>query len=225
MMHRLASRFPRTVDAADCRSWVERIALARDAWSANFGGIQYTLGRAWYTHLEEDREDEYFDGAQASDACVERVIPGFQSRILAIAADLVGGPVAQREGWCGPGVHIFPAGSHVAQHGGDPHFDTEGLSEAQLAARPPALTLVIMLQPPSAGGGVSVWDSVYAGEDFPDRGVAAEARCEIVDYKVGELAVIDSYRLHQILPFEGDVDRISATVHLVQDRGAWLAWF
>jgi hypothetical protein len=221
---RLASRFPCAVDPAECRAWALRVALARDEWTANFGGVQYTLGRAWYTHLEEDREDEYFAAAEASDALVERVLPGFQAHLLAMAGNIVGCPVERRRGYCGPGVHVFPAGSEVARRGGEPHFDTEGLSAEHLAERAPALTLVLMLQPPSEGGGTAVWDCTYAGEDFAGRPARA-VLSESVEYKVGDLMVIDSYRLHQILPFEGTVDRISATMHLVQEGDAWVAWF
>jgi hypothetical protein len=222
---RLASRFPWTVDAAECRAWALRIFEARGEWTANFGGVQFTLGRAWYTHLEEDREDQYFHGAESSNALVERVLPGFQARLLAIATDLVGAPVERRPGWCGPGVHVFPAGSEVAERGGEPHFDTEGLSEKHLAERAPALSLVIMLQPADEGGGIAVWDRVYAGSDVLDPPLDESALREVVDYRVGELVVIDSYRLHQILPFGGRAARVSATMHLVQDGGVWLAWF
>ncbi len=221
---RLASRFPRTLEAADCAPLVERIMGARSDWTPNFGGVQFTLGRAWYTHLEEDLEDDYFDCAEESDALVEAVLPGFQDQLLDLASDLVGAPVHRRRGYCGPGIHVFPALSEVARRGGEPHFDTEGLTKAQLAIRAPALTLVLMLQPARIGGGLAVWDETYAGNDFPPLPPPSVA-CELVDYRVGEMVVIDSYRLHQIQPFEGTVDRVSATLHLVQEGESWLAWF
>jgi hypothetical protein len=220
---RLASRFPWTVRADVCRDWVLRIEEARDVWTPNFGGVQYTLGRAWYTHLEEDRADDYFAGAAASDDLVERVLPGFQRRMLGIATDLVGSPVVRRPGWCGPGVHVFPPGSEVAERGGEPHFDTEGLFPRHRASRAAALSLVLMLQPPERGGGIAVWDATYAGSDAPPD--LDDVRREEVDYRAGELVVIESYRLHQILPFHGTRARISATLHLVEEDGDWLAWF
>jgi len=221
---RLASRFPRMLDPFECRVLVAQIDGARAAWTPNFGGVQYTLGRAWYTHFEEDREDEYFDGAEESDALVERALPGFQDRLLDMASDLVGAPVVRRPRYCGPGVHVFPAGSEVARKGGEPHFDTEGLTREHLLKRAPALTLILMLQPAKSGGGLAVWDSTYAGHDFPER-PPPDVACDIVDYKVGELVVIDSYRLHQIQPFDDSTDRVSATFHLVQEGETWLAWF
>jgi hypothetical protein len=37
--------------------------------------------------------------------------------------------------------------------------------------------------------------------------------------------VIDSYRLHQIQPFQGARDRVSITAHLLYRDGAWQIWF
>jgi hypothetical protein len=31
--------------------------------------------------------------------------------------------------------------------------------------------------------------------------------------------------MHQIQPFAGDLDRISATLHVVEEGGRWEAWF
>jgi hypothetical protein len=220
----LAVRIPGMLTARECAEYAARVVAARDEWTANFGGAQFTLGRAWYTHLEEDREEEYFEGAAASDERVRRWLPGLTERLLAVCRALLGGPVAQRVGWCGPGVHVFPARSEVARKGGEVHFDTEGLTDVQLARRARALTFVLMLQTPESGGGLRVWDRLYAGEDFPDEPGEDVARAT-VDYEAGELVVIDSYRLHQILPFGGATDRVSATVHVVLENERWEAWF
>jgi len=220
----LAIRCPGALTEERCASHVASVLGAREAWTRNFDGKQFTLGRAYYTHLEEDREDEYFAGAAASDAQVRRTTPGLQEHMLAAASALVGAPVTQRVGWCGPGVHVFPAGGEVARRGGEVHFDTEGLRAPQLERRVPAVTLVLMLQRPESGGGLRVWGSTYDGEDFPRK---PDPRVEVtqIAYEVGELVVIDSYRLHQILPFRGELDRISATMHVCLDGGAWEAWF
>jgi hypothetical protein len=185
--------------------------------------VQFTLGRAFYTHLEEGREAEYFEGARASDDAVERAVPGLQARVRALAAEVVRGPVTARRGWCGPGVHVFPAGDWLSGHGGDIHFDTEGLRAHELAARAPALSLVLMLQPPERGGGLRLWDARYEGNDAPPD--VTDVPNVLVDYGPGDLLVFDSYRLHQILPFEGDRDRVSVTAHLVLGRLGWEAWF
>jgi hypothetical protein len=46
-----------------------------------------------------------------------------------------------------------------------------------------------------------------------------------VPYEAGDLVVLDSYRLHQIQPFTGGVDRISATCHVAFASGVWESWF
>ena len=45
-------------------------------------------------------------------------------------------------------------------------------------------------------------------------------------YATGDVVLIDSYTLHQIQPFAGSRERISATVHAAQvDTGLWECWF
>jgi hypothetical protein len=193
----------------------------RDAWTEDFGGEQYCLGRAFYTHLEEDREDDYFGDPAASDATVEQWTPGLQAAMRELVARVTKGRVVQRRGWCGPGVHVFPPGEPVAERGGVCHFDTEGLVAEHIARRLPAITIVAMFQPPASGGGLKVWDTLYAGHDHPtDAELAAPS--EVVEYRVGDVVLIDSYRLHQIQPFGGERERISATVHAAEvDPGLW----
>ncbi len=220
----LALRLPGVLDPDECKGYAAQVLNARQDWTTNFAGVQFTLGRAWYTHLEEDREDEYFANAEASDATVRRATPGLQERMLAAVSAVLEAPVTQRPGWCGPGVHIFPARSPVARKGGEVHFDTEGLTEPQLARRAPALSFILMLQPPEVGGGLRVWDRLYDGEDFPDKPEPGVPVTQIA-YELGELVVIDSYRLHQILPFTGSRDRISATMHAALEGNDWEAWF
>jgi hypothetical protein len=141
-----------------------------------------------------------------------------------LASRAVGASVVGRPRWCGPGVHVFPAGAHVAKNGGDVHFDTEGLTPAHVADRAPAYTLVLMLRPPTSGGGLRVWDVTYAGSDsYEDEDLErTHVTCE---YAAGDLVLIDSYRLHQIRPFAGGIDRISATCHLALVAGEWETWF
>jgi hypothetical protein len=207
----------------ECAAWVRGVYAAREHWTPNFDGVQFTVGRAWYTHLEEDTGDDYFAQAPASDALVERFLPGLQARMLRAAGELVDAPIARRSGWCGPGVHVFPAAEWLAENGGDLHFDTEGLLEPELAARTPAWSLIVMLQPPESGGGLRVWEALYAGVDImePPRRTPHVT----IAYGAGDLVAIDSYRLHQIQPFGGARDRISATAHLVKNGARWQCWF
>ncbi len=208
-----------------CACWSAAVLAARDEWTIDFDGDQFALGRAFYTHLETDRAGAYFTGAAASDALVERHLPGMQDRAIDLFRELVGGEVRRRARWCGPGVHIFPAGGWLAQRGGVVHFDTEGLSEHQLEHDARALTLVIMLQPAETGGGLRLWDVVHEGHDEPTQGELARPSV-IAAYAVGDALLLDSYRLHQIQSFGGARDRISITAHAVEvDAGVWDVWF
>ncbi|HEY4120228.1 MAG TPA: hypothetical protein VGM56_20325 [Byssovorax sp.] len=211
-------------DSAACDAWARAILAARDAWTADFDGAQFSLGRAFYTHLEERRLAAYFDRAPESDALVERVAPGLQAQMLGLIARFTGARVRPRRGFCGPGVHVFPAGGEVATRGGAVHFDTEGLPREHIARRRRALSVVAMLLPAERGGGLRLWPAVYVGRDAPsaaERGPPATVR-----YRVGDAVGFDSYRLHQIRPFTGHRPRVSATVHAAEvDDGLWETWF
>ena len=216
---RLALALRGVFTPADCARWVQGTLAARAQWHSDFGGQQFTLGRAWYTHLEQRRSGDYFANAAAADALVEEYAPGLRGAMFSLASQLVGAPVAQRPGWCGPGVHIFPAGSEVARSGGSIHSDTEGLAKAHLEAHAPALSLVVMLQPAESGGGLRLWPPRH-GERAQSPGVPS-----LLSYGRGDAALFESYRLHQIEPFTGETARLSATAHLAFETGAWHVWF
>ena len=213
------------VDEATCARWVEAVVRARSEWTADFGGEQFSLGRAFYTHLETDQSEAYFRDAAASDARVERSLPGMQAAMRELFASMVGGVARARRGWCGPGVHIFPAGGEVAERGGVVHFDIEGLTEKHARDGRPALTIVVMLQPPDSGGGLKLWDVRYRGRERATRAELAKPSVT-ASYEPGTAILIDSYRLHQIQPFGGTRDRISITIHGAEvDAGVWETWF
>ncbi|MFY0524294.1 hypothetical protein ACN28I_14355 [Archangium gephyra] len=173
----LGVRVPGFLPPSECAALARRVYAGRPFWISDFDGVQFSLGRAWYTHLEQDREDEYFANARTSDAVVERMLPGLQGRLCEAISTLVGAPAVKREGWCGPGVHIFPAGEWLSRNGGDVHFDNEGLSGEQCARRSRALTLVLMLQPPESGGALRLWDVTFAGsDDVSEREAPVPAR-------------------------------------------------
>jgi hypothetical protein len=202
-----------------------RVLAARALWTPDFGGEQFALGRAFYTHLETGRTREYFAGAAASDALVESVVPGLPRRTLALLGRLLGGTVRPRPGFCGPGIHVFPAGGKVAREGGVVHFDLEGLTEHQKARGQRAVTLVWMLQPAVSGGGLRLWDTTFQGTPDSEVDPARHAHVTLRS-GAGDALLIDSRRLHQIRPFRGDRDRVSVTLHGVEvDRGVWETWF
>jgi hypothetical protein len=208
-----------------CARWVRSVMAARTEWTSDFEGEQFALGRAFYTHFETGKSDAYFRDAPASDARVQQAAPGLQEAMRALVAAMTGARVVQRRGWCGPGVHVFPASEKVARSGGVVHFDVEGLGRHHLDARKPALSLVVMLQPPLSGGGLRLWDCTYHGSEHPTEEELA-AHNELVEYDVGDALLFDSYRLHQVQPFEGARDRVTATVHAAEiSRGVFESWF
>ncbi len=220
----LALRVPGFLPAERAAWYARRVYAGRPFWTAAFDGDQFSLGRAFYTHLEQGRAREYFAEAGASNAHVERMLPGLGAGLIDAVGALTGGPAAPRPGWCGPGVHVFPAGGWLARRGGDVHYDTEGLAARHAARREPALTLVLMLQPPERGGELKVWDSLYQGSDEVDDATLARPSA-LAAYGAGDLVVLDSYRLHQIQPFGGARDRVSATAHGARAAGGWHVWF
>ena len=219
----LGVHFEGVLSRRECAAYARGVYAGRSAWIPNFDGVQFTLGRAWYVHLETDREDEYFANVAASDAAVERFVPGLADRLLAMLHLCVGAEVERRPGFCGPGVHVFPADEYVSHHGGDVHWDVEGLSEAQVDAHAAAVTAILMLQPAAQGGGLRVWDKLYEDEETEEE--PGSAASEVIVYGAGDLVLIDSYRLHQICASSGPLDRISATAHTVREGERWQAWF
>lgn len=210
---------------ATAAKWSARVLRARRQWVSDFGGEQFALGRAFYTHYETARSAQYFADSAASDARVERVLPGMQRWARELFAKLTGGIARSRYGFCGAGVHIFPAGEKVARSGGVVHYDVEGLTPLDLARRHRALSLIVMLQSSERGGGLRLYDVEFHGsEAVEDDELAAHHRT--LRYGDGDALLMSSYRLHQIRPFRGDHDRVSLTLHGVEiDRGVWDTWF
>jgi hypothetical protein len=217
--------WPGALDIARVRAWSRAVRRARGDWTADFGGEQYSLGRAFYTHYETGRAGVYFRDAALSNALVERHLPGMQAWVVALFARMTGVIVRQRLGFCAPGVHVFPAGGHVARHGGIVHYDVEGLSPLCLSRRHPALSLVVMLEPVEWGGGLWLWGVRYHGTEAVTEAEIAAPHA-VVRYGPGDALLMSSYRLHQIRPFRGRRDRISITLHAQQvDSGVFEVWF
>lgn len=212
-------------DLERCRTWSANVLRAKKDWVADFGREQFALGRAFYTHYETGRSSLYFRDAKASDARVERHLPGMQRAVLSLFERVTGHRTRPRLGFCGPGVHVFPAGEKVARCGGVIHFDTEGLTPYQLKRKARALSLIVMLQPPEWGGGLRLWSAVYRGRDEATRADLATPSVTH-RYRAGSALLMSSYRLHQIRPFRGALARISVTVHAAEvDHGVWETWF
>jgi len=213
------------LDAARVKRWSHAVRRAQSEWVADFDAEQHSLGRAFYTHYETGRAELYFRTTKASDETVERHLPGMQAWVLGLLASLTGGTIRQRMGFCGPGVHVFPAGGQVAKHGGVVHYDVEGLSPLCLSQQHRALSLVVMLEPVAWGGGLRLWGVRYHGTQGVTAREAATPHTT-VRYGPGDALLMSSYRLHQIRPFRGKRDRLSITLHAQEvDNGVFEAWF
>ncbi len=221
----LAIRVARVCSAARAAEMRDAVLSAREHWIHDFEGAQFALGRAFYTHLETGAAKAYFDGARASDALVERILPGMQDDALRVLGQLVGSGVRKRPGFCGPGVPYFPGAGAVARRGGVIHYDLEGLTDEQIASNARAVTLVWMLAPSPRGGGLRLFDASFDGR--PDTEIdTQELASRVVRSGPGDALLLESRRLHQIMPFEGKSPRVSVTVHAVEvDTNAWEAWF
>ncbi len=219
-----ALRLPALLERETARAMAEQVLAAREQWTEDFGGAQFSLGRAFYTHLETGRERHYFKDASKADLRVEAVLPGMQAGVRALVAAFVAEPTLPRPGFCGPGVHVFLPGCEVAKKGGSVHFDLEGLrDDAERGS--PALSLVIMLRPADEGGGLRIFPGRFSGSH---RATAAESKApfETLAYDAGDAIVFESQRLHQIEPFAGASPRISITAHaLRRPEGLWHVWF
>ncbi len=212
-------------DPTDCAAMADRVLAARPRWTADFGGEQFTLGRAFYTHLETGRAGEYFAAAAEADRCVDAVLPGAQARARALYAAAVGGAARPRPGFCGAGVQVFLPRSRVARRGGVAHWDVEGLAPAHLAGRRRAVSLVVMLRAPARGAALTLWDAHYDGGDEPSPEALAAPR-RTVRYGPGDALLFSSYRLHRIRGFRGESPRVAVTLHGVEvDRGVWETWY
>src|SRR5688500_5020486 len=95
------------IDIDTAKRWADATLADESLLVRDFGGEQLALGRAFYTHLETGAASTYFRDVAASDALVERVLPGMQQRVLDLFASMLGARVRRRAGFAGPGVHVF----------------------------------------------------------------------------------------------------------------------
>jgi hypothetical protein len=223
--------FRQFFSTAESRSITDTIYNLKESWYPNYGGEQYSLGRVWSTHIDDGITDDYFRGAEESKGMIESHFPGLYDKIRTFFSLVQHGePVVLRTGWAGPGFVVFPAHGRCADIGGDIHYDWEGLSAEQFndpAAE--AYSFISMLQKPQVGGGLRLWDMFYdrvcKREELAPKASAPAVDSLTVDYQIGDLLVIDSFRLHQIQPFSGDIDRICLTFHAARYQDGWHIWF
>ncbi len=207
-----------------CKDIVSKVIANKVHWNSDFDGLQFSFGQAYYPHLEAGTTEAYFEKALSSDTIFESALPGLQEFAVKIISTLVGAYAQPREEWSGPGIHIFPANGYAAKNAGEIHFDLDGICDSDRAALAPAITIIVMLQKPTEGGGLKVWNKKFSGISANELNLA-ETESEILNYSNGDIIIINSYTLHQIQPFISKEDRISLTVHSVFNGECWECWF
>jgi hypothetical protein len=216
---------------AEVQGMVATIYALREQWLPGFEEEQFSVGRVWYVDVADEAEEEYHEDSVRSNAQIEERFDSIQERMRAFCAAIQPGDLVQiRPGWAGPGFVIFPAHAACAENGGDIHFDIEGLAGDLLDdPEAAAYSFIAMLQKPESGGGLQVWREQYdpnrRDEYIPELQSEPEGPSFLIDYRIGDLVMINSRAIHQIQPFEGDTDRITLTFHIVRQAGAWHIWF
>lgn len=211
---------------------VNKIYEIRDQWLPNYDGEQYSLGRVWYTHFDEKIDDEYFRNAEESKKMITSNFPGLYEKIIKLCTSIEkGANISIRDGWAGPGFAIFPAHGRCAEIGGDIHYDWEGLTDGQLDDQnAEGYSFIAMLSKPESGGGLKIWDIKYdqarKQEELVAWAESPDAPYTLIDYQLGDLVMINSFYLHQIQTFSGDIDRICLTFHIARHKeNQWYIWF
>lgn len=207
---------------------VHTIYDQRQLWTPAYGGEQFSFGQVWYSYQETGRESEYFQLAEESNLLLENHLPGLYGKILDFIRSVQQNePVTIRDKWAGPGLVIFPAHGHCAEAGGDAHFDWAGLTQDQLNDHyAEAYSFIAMIQKPEKGGGLRVWGLRYKpGDEVDPDTPSPDEESILLDYQVGDMVVIDSFKMHAIQSFEGNTDRISLTFHIAKEHGIWHVWF
>ena len=158
--------------------------------------------------------------------------PGLYEKIIQLCKNIEkDADISLRQGWAGPGFAIFPAHGRCAELGGDIHYDWEGLTDGQLDdLHAEGYSFIAMLKKPSQGGGLKIWDVKYDLNHKQEELVAwansPDCPSLLIDYQLGDLVLINSFCLHQIQPFEGEVDRVCLTFHIAKyNEKKWYIWF
>jgi len=215
----------------ECEEILQGVYTLEPYWRSGTCEGEFTLGRSWYTSIDNREVMDYFDEAPALNQLLQTTFPGLMARILAFGKTMVGHDNVQfRPGFAGPGIVVFKAHCTTAESGGSCHIDYEGLSKHQMDARDGVeiFSFMLPLSLPEKAGGLRVWPEVYERfrhNRYFEEIEEPEGEKFIIPYCVGNLFGIHSLRVHQIEPFGGEKDRVVVTFHLAQLDGQWSIWF
>jgi hypothetical protein len=220
--------------SAEISAIASQIYALKESWIPAYGGEQFSVGRIWYAHVDDDKKSQYFQAAGESVRFIEMQFPSLYAKLIGIVSQLLNTDrVRLKEGWAGPGFVILPSGGPASLSGGGAHVDWEGLTKEQLAdINLEAYSFIALMQKPVNGGGLQVWDR-HLDQTAPESWLHAQlegvdlgdVETALIDYQLGDLVAINSLSLHKICPFGGDRDRVSLTFHAARDHDGWYLWF
>lgn len=223
--------FQNFLSKEECAELLTGVYTLRPYWRQGTQDGEYTLGRVWYTALDNRDVIDYFEEVSGFNALIDQSFPGLIPQILDFSRKFAANDsIKIRPGFAGPGFVIFTPRSLTAKEGGAIHIDCEGLSTRMLDVPGGAevYSLMISIQLPEEGGFLRTWPDYYQPSQkdkyLNDIDIPL-GRMEIVPYEVGGISVISSPRVHQIEPYSGCLDRVILTFHLGKIDNEWLVWF
>lgn len=215
----------------ECAEILRGVYILEPYWRRGTYDGDFILGRSWYTAIDNREIMDYFDEAPFFNQLIRDSFPELLEKIMAVARTLTNQEEVQiRPGWAGPGITIFRPPSCTAETGGSCHIDYDGISKRMVDV-PEGLEMFSFMLPismPEDAAGLYVWPEIYQRfhhKRYFDEILDPEGERFTIPYSVGNLLGIHSLRVHQIEPFDGDIDRVVVTFHLGKLDGKWIVWF
>jgi hypothetical protein len=221
------------LDAAECAETLRRVNRLRDHWTMRGGYSFCTLGAAAYLDAAEAR-DIYLAAAAETNPILSDYFDDIYCSLRAFLQDALDQPVVYDGRLALPGFHIFQFdGSELTDDrlAERAHFDLQFLLAVPQWTPEATLSFTLPLGLPSGGGSLAVWPVRHEeilGYDLPARDIAAQSRCEIVDYEIGRMVLHDGFLLHAIGAPADSVpygQRITLQGHGVRHEGRWTIYW
>jgi hypothetical protein len=221
------------LDASKCAETLRRVNRLWDRWTMRGDYCFYTLGAASYLDAAESR-DTYLAAAAQTNPILCDVFDDLYRGLRVFLQDALDEPVTYDERLALPGFHIFQFdGSEVADDllAERAHFDLQFLLANPEWTPETTLSFTLPLGLPSGGGSLAVWpirheEIIHC--DLPAQEIAAQNRCEVVDYEIGRMVLHDGFLLHAIgapsvsTPYG---QRITLQGHGVRRQGRWTIYW
>jgi hypothetical protein len=217
-----------------CESLCERIQERRDDWISRGNGGFFTLGRAAYLDAP-NRVSAYRNDAESCNATLLAAFPEVYEQLCLALSQELGTSVGFAPGYAVPGFHIFllngtdRSRDNIALRS---HYDLQWRHVVPKADGCAHLTFTALIEQPTGGASMAVWDLRH-GEPFapfPSAIAYAEAHPPvIINYRAGELVLHDGLNLHAIGKSSETAPigiRITLQGHgFLQSDGTWVLYW